>query len=95
MGKYRLKDIREDKALLQKDVARILNTSQQHYSRIESGVTEITADRLCALANFYKTNVDYILGRTDVRKPYPRVKVEVEEQSEEQVQVEEQPKKEE
>lgn len=68
--------MREDKDLLQKDLAKLLNTTQQHYSRIENGDTEITADRVCKLAEFYHTSTDYILGRTDERKPYnvPKIK---------------------
>lgn len=75
MTKYRLRDMREDRDLLQKDIAKLLNTTQQHYSRIENGETEITADRVCKLAEFYNTSTDYILGRTDVRKPYPNTKI--------------------
>ncbi|MBQ7031815.1 MAG: helix-turn-helix transcriptional regulator [Bacilli bacterium] len=76
MSRYRLKDMREDRDLLQKDLAKLLNTTQQHYSRIENGDTEITADRVCKLAEFYHTSTDYILGRTDERKPYnvPKIK---------------------
>ena len=75
MNKYRLKDMREDRDLLQKDLAKLLNTTQQHYSRIENGDTEITADRVCKLADFYNTSADYILGRTDERKAYPASKI--------------------
>ena len=75
MNKYRLRDMREDRDLLQKDIAILLNTTQQHYSRIENGETEITADRICKLADFYHTSTDYILGRTDERKPYPITKI--------------------
>lgn len=75
MIKYRLRDMREDRDLLQKDIAKLLNTTQQHYSRIENGETEITADRVCKLADFYHTSTDYILGRTDERKPYPHTKI--------------------
>ena len=76
MSRYRLKAMREDRDLLQKDLAKLLNTTQQHYSRIENGDTEITADRVCKLAEFYHTSTDYILGRTDERKPYnvPKIK---------------------
>lgn len=57
----RIKDLREDKDLLQKDIAKLLNTTQQHYSRIEKGLTEITADRIVKLAIFYNVSADYIL----------------------------------
>ncbi|MCI8568217.1 MAG: helix-turn-helix transcriptional regulator [Bacilli bacterium] len=72
--KYRIKDLREDKELLQKDIAKILNTTQQHYSRIENGDTEITGDRIKKLAQFYNTSADYILGLTNVKEPYKRIK---------------------
>lgn len=68
----RLKDLREDKDLLQKDIAKIINTTQQHYSRIEKGETEITADRVIKLALFYNTSADYILGLTNKKEPYKK-----------------------
>ncbi len=70
----KLRDIREDKDLLQKDVAKILNVSQQTYSRYETGEISIDKDSLIKLANFYQTSVDYLLDLTDERKPYPRKK---------------------
>lgn len=75
MTKYRLRDMREDRDLLQRDIAKILNTTQQHYSRMENGETEITADRIIKLSEFYHTSTDYILGITDERKPYPNTKI--------------------
>lgn len=70
----KLRDIREDKDLLQKDIAKILNVSQQTYSRYETGEISIDKDSLIKLANFYNTSVDYLLDLTDERKPYPRKK---------------------
>ena len=67
----RLKDLREDKDLLQKDIAKILKTSQQQYSRYETG-TEMPYEHLITLANLYNTSIDYILGITNVKEPYPR-----------------------
>ncbi|MBR5543950.1 MAG: helix-turn-helix transcriptional regulator [Clostridia bacterium] len=61
----RIRELREDNDILQKDIAKLLNTTQQHYSRIENGSTEITADRIITLANFYKVSADYILGLSD------------------------------
>ena len=58
----RIRELREDNDILQKDIAKLLNTTQQHYSRIENGSTEITADRIITLAKFYKVSADYILG---------------------------------
>ncbi len=62
----RLRDLREDRDLLQKDIARVLNCSQVCYSRYESGKRDIPTDVLIKLADFYKVTTDYILGRTDI-----------------------------
>ena len=70
----RLRDIRKDKDLYQSDIAKILNVSQQTYSRYETGDISIDKDSLIKLALFYNTSVDYLLELTDERKPYPRKK---------------------
>lgn len=70
----RLKDLREDHDLLQSDIAKILNIKQQNYSRYEIGSVLIPIDRLEKLAIFYNTSVDYIIGLTDHKDPYPRSK---------------------
>ena len=57
---YRLKDLREDKDLLQKDIAKILDMSQTGYSKYEVGTNDIPTPILIKLAEFYKTSVDYI-----------------------------------
>mgnify|MGYP004531995641 FL=1 len=72
MNKTRLKDLREDKDLYQKDIAKILNIKQQQYSRYETDETEISVTLLKELAKFYKTSTDYILRLTNEKKPYPR-----------------------
>ena len=68
----RLREIREDKDLYQKDLAKILNVSQQQYSRCETEENELSYDGLIKLANFYNTSIDYLLYRTDQKKPYPK-----------------------
>ena len=70
----RFRDLREDEDLNQEDLAKLLHVSQATYSRYESGVLDISAASLEILANFYKTSIDYLLGLTDVRDPYPRKK---------------------
>lgn len=70
----RLKDLREDYDLDQIDVARILNTTQSQYSKYERGVRELPIRHLNALADFYETSTDYIMGRTNKKDPYPRAK---------------------
>lgn len=67
----RLKDLREDQDFKQNDIAKILNVSQVAYSYYELGKRQIPLDLLIRLAQFYHTSVDYLLGLTDERKPYP------------------------
>lgn len=68
----RIRDLREDHDLLQKDVAAYLKCTQVCYSNYEMGKRDIPTDVLKALALFYDTSVDYLLGLTDAAKPYPR-----------------------
>ena len=68
----RIRELREDNDYLQRDIARVLNVSQQQYSRYETGVNEMTYDQLIELAKFYEVSIDYILYNTDDRKPYPK-----------------------
>ena len=70
----RIKDLREDQDLSQAEISKILHVSQSTYSRYESGVLDISAASLEILAEFYKTSIDYLLGLTDVREPYPHKK---------------------
>ena len=72
MKVQRLKEIREDRDLLQKDVAKILNMTQVQYSRYETGIRLIPIDKLDILADFYGVSVDYLICRTDERKPYKK-----------------------
>lgn len=57
-----LRDLREDKDLTQTDIANILGTTQQVYSRYEKGVNQIPLHHLITLCKFYKVSADYILG---------------------------------
>lgn len=61
----RLRDLREDKDLTQKEIAMVLGMSQTGYSKYETGENDIPTQVLIKLADFYKTTTDYILGRTD------------------------------
>ena len=70
----RIKDLREDRDLMQKDVAMVVNTSQTNYSKYELGKINIPINTLIKLALFYNTSIDYMLGLTDEIKPYPRKK---------------------
>ena len=58
----RIRDLREDKDLTQKDLAKILNCSQQVYSNYELGQRDVPTDILIKLSEFYKVSTDYILG---------------------------------
>ena len=66
----RIKDLREDADLTQKEIAKYLNIKQNTYSQYENGQRQIPIDALIMLAKFYKTSVDYLLGLTEQRKPY-------------------------
>lgn len=68
----RIRDLREDCDLLQKDLATYLKCSQVCYSYYELGQRDIPTDILIKLAEYYDTSTDYLLGITDERKPYPR-----------------------
>ncbi len=72
MNINRLKEIREDKDLLQKDVANIIKTTQQQYSKYELGIRTIPLEKLNILADFYQTSIDYLVCRTDEKKPYSK-----------------------
>lgn len=63
----KLRDLREDRDLSQKDIAELLSVSQATYSRYESGILDIPSISLIKLADFYKVSVDYLLGRTDIK----------------------------
>ena len=63
----RIRDLREDHDLTQRQVAQMLGMSQTGYSKYETGENDIPTAILIKLANFYKTSVDYILERTDVK----------------------------
>ena len=63
----RIRDLREDSDLTQKDMARALNCSQQVYSNYELGQRDIPTAVLIALAKFHHTSTDYILGISDER----------------------------
>ena len=68
----RLRALREDSDLTQAAVGGAINVPQRTYAYYENGQRMIPPYILCALADFYKVSVDYLLGRTDEKKPYPR-----------------------
>lgn len=66
-----IRDLREDADLTQKQLGEALHCSQQAYANYELGLRDIPTGLLVALARFHGTSVDYLLGLTDVRTPYP------------------------
>ena len=58
----RIRDLREDRDLTQADIAKVIGTTQQQYSKIETGKADISSDKLKLLAEFYNISADYILG---------------------------------
>ena len=61
----RIKNLREDNDKMQKEIASILNITQQQYSLYERGIRDIPIDLLIKLADYYKVTTDYILNRTN------------------------------
>lgn len=68
----RIRDLREDSDKTQREIAEIIGMSQTGYSKYETGENDIPTEILLCLADYYRTSVDYILGRTNVRRPYPK-----------------------
>lgn len=66
----RLKELRINKCFLQKDLAKLLNVAERTYSGYETGSRNIPNETLIDLAMIYNTSVDYILGISNVKKPY-------------------------
>lgn len=68
----RIRDLREDNDLTQSEVAEYLHIRQNTYSQYENEHRQIPIKCLIALARFYNTSTDYILGLTNEKKPYKR-----------------------
>lgn len=69
----KIRDLREDKDYKQNEIAKLLNCTQQTYSRYETGEIIIDINSLIKLADFYQTSIDYLVGLTDETKPYHRI----------------------
>ena len=65
----RIRDLREDRDLSQARIAKIIQTTQQQYSKIETGRSDISGEKLKLLAEFYNVSTDYILGL--IKEPRP------------------------
>lgn len=68
----RLKDLREDSDIKQKDIAEYLHIKQNTYSQYENGQRQLPTDVLIRLAKYYNVSTDYLLGLTNIKKPYPK-----------------------
>ena len=68
----RLKDLREDNDLKQDYIAEKLKITRQQYGLYETGKRTIPIDLLIKLSNYYNTSIDYIVGNTNNRIPYPQ-----------------------
>lgn len=64
----RLKDLREDNDLLQKDIAKLLGISQQYYSQYELGKYTMPVELLIKLAQHYKVSLDYLVGLSNTKE---------------------------
>ena len=67
----RLREIREDRQLSQRQLAEILNVKQNTYSQYETEKRQIPVSMLITLANYYTVSVDYLLCLTDIDEKYP------------------------
>lgn len=67
-----IRNLRIDNSYTQQQIADYLNIKQNTYSQYETGVLNYPVDILMKLADLYDVSVDYLLGRTDVKKPYPK-----------------------
>ena len=65
----RLRELRKEKDLKQRELAELLNITEVHYRRVEAGKINIPTLTLCALADYYGVTTDYLLGRDGRRKP--------------------------
>lgn len=70
----RIRDLREDRDLTQREVGEAAGVSQRTYAYYESGQRMLPPQVLCRLAAYYNTSVDYLLELTDDPRPYPRKK---------------------
>ncbi len=70
--KLRIRDLREDRDLKQREIADFLLCDQSLYSKYERGERSLPLEYADRLADFYSVSVDYLLGRTSVKKPYPK-----------------------
>lgn len=66
----RIKDLREDNDITQRELAEYLHIKQNTYSQYENGQRQLPIEVLIMLAKYYRTSTDYILGLTNEKEPY-------------------------
>ena len=66
----RLRDIREDRDITQKEIAEVLHIRQNTYSQYESGKRQVPVEVIVTLARYYRVTTDYLLGVSDIPNPY-------------------------
>ena len=71
MNRSRIKELREDRDLKQREVAAVLNIAQNTYCNYENGVREFPIAALVQLSRYYQVNLEYLLGLTDLPDPLP------------------------
>lgn len=70
--RLRIRDLREDSDRMQKDVADYLMCDQSLYSKYERGLRPLPLEYAVRLAQYYHVSVDYLVGLTNIKNPYPR-----------------------
>lgn len=68
----RIRNLREDNDYKQDEIAKLLNCTQACYSNYENGKRDVPSEVLSTLADFYNVSVDYLMGRTNEKQPYPK-----------------------
>ncbi len=69
---HKTRELCEDSELYQRNLAEYIGITQQTYSRYETGELNLSLETMAKLEEFYNTSVDYLMGLTDVRKPYKK-----------------------
>ena len=70
--RVRMRNLREDNDMTQKEIASVLGTSQTMYARYERGANELPIRHLVRLAEYYNVTTDYLLGLTKDKKEFPK-----------------------
>lgn len=72
--RLRIRDMREDRDLTQQQVAKYLQCDQSLYSKYERGERDVPLHLMVKLAAFHKTSIDYLVGLTNEKRPYERIR---------------------